>query len=95
MLQQRKWTRQHRRLCHWSTPTSVTDELPNTDKRGRQRARFAADAHHAINQFPPFDDFKTPAVPRDLDTYREYRRRTIGFVEARNRRIERHAAASP
>jgi hypothetical protein len=48
----------------------------------------------AVTVFPPFDDFKTPAVANDVDTYREYRRRTIEFVEARNRRIERHAAGS-
>ena len=39
-----------------------------------------------------FDDFKTSSVPKDGDTYREYRRRTIEFVEARNRRIDRYAA---
>jgi hypothetical protein len=40
-----------------------------------------------IRFFMPFDDFKTPAVPRDLDTYREYQRRSIDFVKARNQRI--------
>jgi hypothetical protein len=40
----------------------------------------------------PFDDFKSPAVPKDFDTYVEYRRRSIEFVEARERRIERYAA---
>ncbi len=48
----------------------------------------------AVTVFPPFDDFKIPSVPKDVDTYREYRRRTIEFVEARNRRIERQTAAS-
>jgi hypothetical protein len=48
----------------------------------------------AVTIFPPFDDFKTPSVPKDIETYREYRRRTIEFIDARNRRIERHAAAS-
>ena len=48
----------------------------------------------AVTFFMPFDDFKTPSVPKDGDTYREYRRRTIEFIEARNRRIDRHAAAS-
>ncbi len=37
--------------------------------------------------FMPFDDFTTPALPQDLPTYQEYRRRSIAFVEARNRRI--------
>jgi hypothetical protein len=41
----------------------------------------------------PFDDFKTPAVPKDFDTYVEYRRRSIEFIAARNRRIERYAAS--
>jgi len=41
----------------------------------------------AVRVFPPFDDFKTPSVPRDIDTYREYRRLSIEFIEARNRRI--------
>lgn len=37
--------------------------------------------------FLPFDDFNTTPVPKDLDSYKEYRRRSIEFVEARNRRI--------
>jgi uncharacterized protein DUF6994 len=41
----------------------------------------------------PFDDFKTPSVPKDLDTYLEYRRRSIEFIAARNRRIEQYAAS--
>jgi hypothetical protein len=40
----------------------------------------------------PFDDFNTPSVPRDGDTYKEYRRLCIEFIEARNRRIGRYAA---
>jgi hypothetical protein len=28
----------------------------------------------AVTVFPPFDDFKPPAVANDVDTYREYRR---------------------
>jgi len=47
----------------------------------------------SVSVFPPFDDFKTRSVPKDLDTYREYRHRTVQFIEARNRRIERYAAA--
>jgi Family of unknown function (DUF6994) len=42
----------------------------------------------------PFDDFNTPSVPRDGDTYKEYRRLSIEFIEARNRRIGQHAAPS-
>jgi len=40
----------------------------------------------------PFDDFNTPSVPRDGDTYKEYRRLSIEFIKARNRRIGRYAA---
>ena len=36
----------------------------------------------------PFRDFTTPAMPQDLDEYREYRQRAITFIEARNRRIQ-------
>jgi hypothetical protein len=35
----------------------------------------------------PFDEFRPPAVPKDIDTYKAYRRCSIDFVEARNRRI--------
>ena len=41
-----------------------------------------------------FDDFKGPPAPTDDVTYREYRRRSIEFIEARNRRIDKWAAAS-
>ena len=40
-----------------------------------------------------FDDFSGPAVPQDLETYREYRRRTQEFIHARNARIQRYAAS--
>ena len=41
-----------------------------------------------VNFFMPFHDFKPPAIPHDIDTYTEYRRRAIEFIEARNQRIE-------
>lgn len=41
-----------------------------------------------VRFFTPFDDFRTSAVPNDLDTYLEFRRRSIEFVQARNGRIE-------
>ena len=44
----------------------------------------------AVSFFMPFDDFETVSVPGDDDTYREYRRRSIEFIERRNRRIDRH-----
>jgi hypothetical protein len=42
----------------------------------------------AVRFFMPFDDFRPPPVPKDVDTYREYRRRSIEFIEARNHRIK-------
>jgi hypothetical protein len=41
----------------------------------------------AVRFFMPFDDFNTPSVPWDADSYKEYRRLSIEFIEARNRRI--------
>jgi hypothetical protein len=35
-----------------------------------------------------FDDFESPAVPKDVDTYREFRRRSIDFIRARGQRID-------
>ena len=49
----------------------------------------------AVRFFLPFDDFKTPSLPRDCDTYKEYRRLSIEFIEARNYRIAQHAAPEP
>jgi hypothetical protein len=46
-----------------------------------------------VRFFMPFDDFKTPSVPRVFGTYVEYRRRSIEFIKARNWRIERYAAS--
>jgi hypothetical protein len=40
-----------------------------------------------INFFMPFADFSSPAVPRDVDSYLDFRQRSIDFVSARNRRI--------
>lgn len=45
------------------------------------------DDYSAVEFFTPFDDFKTPAIPRDVDTYVHYRRRSVAFVENRNARI--------
>jgi hypothetical protein len=49
----------------------------------------------AVRFFMPFDDFKTPSVPRDCDTYREYRRLSMEFVEARNHRIAAQDGENP
>jgi hypothetical protein len=43
----------------------------------------------SVNFFMPFDDFNTPSVPQDQDAYVKYRHRSIDFIEARNRRIDR------
>jgi len=40
-----------------------------------------------VKYFMPFDDLTTSAVPGSLDEYQAYRRLTLEFVEARNRRI--------
>jgi hypothetical protein len=40
-----------------------------------------------VKFFLPFDDFAPPSVPHDVGSYREYRRRSTAFVEARNDRI--------
>lgn len=40
-----------------------------------------------VRFFMPFDNFSTPALPTDAETYREYRRRSIDFVHTRNARI--------
>lgn len=37
--------------------------------------------------FLPFDGFRPSPLPGDLAAYREYRERTLAFVESRNRRI--------
>jgi hypothetical protein len=36
----------------------------------------------------PFNNFTTPAIRRDVDSYREYRWRSVEFVHARNARIQ-------
>ena len=41
-----------------------------------------------VRFFMPFDDFRSAAVPKDVGTYAEYRRRSIEFIEARNDRVE-------
>lgn len=42
----------------------------------------------AVRFFIELDDFSTRALPTDVETYREYRRRSIEFVHARNARIQ-------
>lgn len=50
--------------------------------------------NNRVGFFMEFDDFTTPSVPQDIDSYNEYRRLTIDFVMSRNRRIEQWVAAS-
>lgn len=54
---------------------------------------LVTDDYSGVTFCMPFDDFKTPSVPKDFGTYLEYRRRSIEFIEARNRRIDRYAAS--
>jgi hypothetical protein len=45
----------------------------------------------AVRFFMSFDDFNTPSVPSDGETYKAYRRLSIEFIKARNYRIDRYA----
>jgi len=47
--------------------------------------------YEAVRFFMPFNDFNPPAIPRDLDTYLEFRHLSIEFTKARSRRIDRLA----
>jgi hypothetical protein len=49
---------------------------------------IAGDDFERVKFFMHFDNFTTSSVPKDLETYVEYRRRSIEFVTARNRRID-------
>jgi hypothetical protein len=52
---------------------------------------FVSSDYEAVRFFMPFSDFSTPAIPSDLDAYLEFRRLSIKFTEARNRRIDQLA----
>jgi hypothetical protein len=54
---------------------------------------LVTDEGAAVRFLMPFADFNASLLPGDRDTYAAYRRRSIEFIEARNRRIERYAAA--
>jgi hypothetical protein len=41
----------------------------------------------AVKFLMPFDDFKSSSTPTDAQSYLEYRRCSIAFIEARNRQI--------
>ena len=40
-----------------------------------------------INFFMPFDNFKTPAVPKTIEGYISYKDQVIDFINKRNQRI--------
>lgn len=48
---------------------------------------LVTDDDDAVKFFMPFDDFRGSSAPTDMDAYREYRRLSMLFIEARNRRI--------
>ncbi len=52
---------------------------------------LVSDDYGAVRFFMPFNDFSPTAIPRNLDTYLEFRRLSIKFTEARNRRIDQLA----
>lgn len=52
---------------------------------------LVAQDYSTIDFFLPFHDFAGPSVPVSLESYVEYRRRSIAFVDARNRRIAQYA----
>jgi hypothetical protein len=41
-----------------------------------------------VRFFMPFDDFRPSSVSKDVGTCKEYRRRSIDFIKARNHRIK-------
>ncbi len=50
---------------------------------------LVADDYSAVRYLLPFEGFTTPSVPQNVDAYREYKRLSLEFIEARNRRIDR------
>ena len=56
---------------------------------------LVAKDHSAVSFFMPFDNFSTPAVPKNREDYMEFRRHSIEFVEARNRRIDSYVVCLP
>ena len=48
---------------------------------------LVTDDYCAVKFLMPFEHFGTPALPKDLEAYKEYRCLSTAFVEARNRRI--------
>lgn len=44
----------------------------------------------SVRFLTPFDDFQSSPVPQSAEEYASYMAQAIGFIEARNRRIERY-----
>lgn len=44
----------------------------------------------AVRFFTPFDDFRGSALPGSVDEYKDYRAKTIAFVNARNARMDEY-----
>jgi len=49
---------------------------------------LVTDDYSAVRFFTPFDNFNTSSMPKDGETYKEYRRLSIEFIKARNCRID-------
>jgi hypothetical protein len=65
------------------------------DALARQRPTLqdlVTEDYLTIRFFMPFDDFTTSSVPVTSDDYAEYRRRSIAFIEGRNRRIGQYSS---
>jgi hypothetical protein len=50
---------------------------------------LVADDFSTIKFLAPFEDFKTPAVPKTLEAYLAYKNQTIKYIKARNNRIHK------
>lgn len=48
---------------------------------------LVAEDFSTIKFLAPFEDFKTPAVPKTLEAYLAYKNQTIKYIKARNNRI--------
>jgi hypothetical protein len=48
---------------------------------------LVANDFSTIKFLAPFEDFKTPAVPKTLEAYLAYKNQTIKYIKARNNRI--------
>ena len=46
-----------------------------------------------VRFFMPFDNFTTSALPKTVESYEEFRKRSIAFIEARGKRMLQSVAA--